>query len=145
MSKAELADSVTRIERIQNWYEYRGVRFYTVEEPLKFPLLDAVYRQRSYWAYVCIPRHLTSWQIDTPLSGINLVLQSQFEHIRREVSYLQDPPYNENWRMPSWYILAGWDYQHIWNHYDEDEYSMVADCMEKIDWLYENNIVVPKQ
>lgn len=148
MKNTPLQDGVKRIERTQTWYEYRNVRFYIVEQPypkeVSLAFTEHFDRHHKQWGYICIPAHLSSWELDTPLEEINTALQYQFDHVRREVSHLQDPPYNESWRKPSWYILVGWDYQHSWNYDDESETTIVMHCMDKIDWLYENNIVAEK-
>jgi hypothetical protein len=148
MNDIKLPDGVESIERSQKWYEYRGIRFYTLEIPDSYGLhRDRKYRQ---FGYICIsPRYATSWNFDTPIKEIEDALHksedSRFEHIRKEVSYLTDPPFTEEWRKPSWYILAGWDYQHDWNTHDESEPCIMFDCMQQIDALYAENVLVSPQ
>lgn len=151
MTNNSLPEGVKSIERIQKWYKYRDVRFYTVEIP-DTGLSQWLHsdRTRKQYGYICIsPRQVPSWNFDTPLKEIEDALHksedSRLEHIRKEVSYHKDPPFTENWHNPSWYILAGWDYQHEWNRVDEYEANIINDCKQQIDALYAENVLVSLQ
>jgi hypothetical protein len=150
MTATKRTETFTKIERDQQWYEYRGVRFYTIEVP-QTPAHEWSWSQKtkSQWGYICIPPFLSGWNEDTSIKEINDTLQGiddgRFEHIRKEVSHFRDAPYTDDWQKPSWYVLAGWDYQHSWDERDQEVISIVYDCMKQIDLLFENNILTSPQ
>ena len=126
----------------KNYYDYRGVRFYVSHRPESLP--GHTMRTERWWAYLCLWTSNTGWTADTTMDEIEralLAAHGKFEHIRKKLSIAFDDDRGQEWRKPDFYVLAGWDYQHSWNHYDPSEVQCIGDAMEAIDALIEAGMV----
>jgi hypothetical protein len=139
--------------RKQTYYDYRGVRFYTViSDGIESPDVE----QRRH-GYLCLWKNNFTL-FDETLENIDILLNKDndgkwFDHIRREVSQQYDNV-TSDWKKDSVHYIAGWDYQHIGDekHYGrgykwdgEDDSHIVNDCERAIDSLIRRGIVKEQQ
>ena len=138
----EILDTeVVPIPRTQLWYTYKGINCYTLEMAMSGGSYWGTRTVRK-WIYVCIPHRYTDWDQETPMKEITDVLYGfEFEHIRKEISQQFDPPYAESWREPTWYILAGFDYQHDGMDDDMSQDYLIYDAVRRIDAMIEAEVL----